>query len=92
MPEPTPKSDELRQVLSDTFGFDAPDYIRISKCVPAPIGCEGDATQFRDAISEQEYRVTGLCQVCQDKIFAAISPDVPGFIPPWVIEQDRLRE
>mgnify|MGYP001570715219 CR=1 FL=1 len=25
---------------------------------------------FRDAVSEREFRITGLCQPCQDEVFA----------------------
>ena len=31
-------------------------------------GC-GEATTFRDALSEKEYRISGMCQQCQDKTF-----------------------
>ena len=26
--------------------------------------------EFTDALSEREYQISGLCQSCQDKIFA----------------------
>lgn len=38
-------------------------------CVPAPIGCGKPATGFRDALSAKEYRISGLCQGCQDAVF-----------------------
>jgi hypothetical protein len=31
--------------------------------------CGGEATQFRNEISRREYRISGFCQVCQDKTF-----------------------
>jgi len=31
--------------------------------------CDGRATQFRDALSEDEYRISGMCQCCQDNVF-----------------------
>lgn len=31
--------------------------------------CGKPATQFRDAISQREYKISGLCQQCQDKVF-----------------------
>ena len=40
-------------------------------CVPKPIGCGQQVTSFRDATSEREYTISGLCQQCQDKIFGA---------------------
>ena len=31
--------------------------------------CGGKATTFKNAISEKEYTLSGMCQCCQDKIF-----------------------
>jgi len=31
--------------------------------------CGGDASTFKDSISQKEYRISGFCQVCQDKTF-----------------------
>ena len=31
--------------------------------------CEGQASTFRDALSEDEYRISGMCQCCQDEVF-----------------------
>lgn len=33
--------------------------------------CKGDITagEFRDALSIREYRISGLCQKCQDQVF-----------------------
>ncbi len=28
-----------------------------------------DATTFRDALSLEEFRISGLCQQCQDEVF-----------------------
>jgi hypothetical protein len=28
-----------------------------------------EKTEFRDEISRQEFKISGLCQACQDKIF-----------------------
>lgn len=38
-------------------------------CVKPPFGCGQPVGEFRDALSEKEYRVSGLCQKCQDEIF-----------------------
>lgn len=43
--------------------------IRNDVCVPAPIGCGGPATDFKDEVSRREYTISGLCQKCQDSIF-----------------------
>ena len=39
---------------------------RDNKCVT----CGGDATEFRDAISEKEYQISKMCQTCQDSVFS----------------------
>jgi hypothetical protein len=31
--------------------------------------CEEPVIGFRDKKSEKEYRISGLCQKCQDKVF-----------------------
>lgn len=31
--------------------------------------CGGRADTFRDAISEREYGISGLCNPCQDRVF-----------------------
>lgn len=44
--------------------------IRESRCADAPIGCGEIVTpaQFRDDASRDEYRITALCQQCQDRV------------------------
>ena len=32
--------------------------------------CGQPPGDFRDALSEREFTITGLCQVCQDEVFA----------------------
>ena len=44
------------------------EAIGTNRCVPVPIGCGGPAIDFRDATSGKEYRISGLCQKCQDII------------------------
>ncbi len=65
--EPTKKSSEMEQFLNNTFG--RTDAIVADKCVPPPMGCGQPATNFKDQLSEKEYRISGLCQNCQDSIF-----------------------
>lgn len=67
MAEPTPKAPELEMMFEAFSGRTT--SIRADVCIPAPIGCGGPATDFRDDISRTEYRISGLCQSCQDKIF-----------------------
>ena len=37
--------------------------------------CEENAGDFRDEVSKIEYRVSGLCQTCQDKTFKEDMPN-----------------
>lgn len=32
--------------------------------------CGSDDKNFRDAVSKKEHAITGICQPCQDKVFA----------------------
>lgn len=32
--------------------------------------CKGPAKNFRDALSLKEYNISGMCQKCQDEVFA----------------------
>lgn len=40
-----------------------------NRCMPAPIGCGEPAEHFDDETSRREYRISGLCQKCQNAIF-----------------------
>jgi hypothetical protein len=31
--------------------------------------CGGPIDKFRDDLSEREYRISGMCQLCQDEVF-----------------------
>lgn len=67
MAEPTKKAPEIEQLLESTAGRTT--AIRSDVCIPPPIGCGGPAADFRDELSAREYRISGLCQNCQDEIF-----------------------
>ena len=41
------------------------------RCLDSPVGCGKPATEFKDSLSWKEYRISGLCQSCQDKVFHA---------------------
>jgi hypothetical protein len=34
------------------------------------ISCGTDANHFRDELSQKEYRISRMCQGCQDKVFS----------------------
>lgn len=66
---PSEKSPEMESLLHALFGFDRRDSIGTDTCVPEPIGCGGEAVDFRNDVSRKEFTISGLCQNCQDKIF-----------------------
>jgi len=35
------------------------------------VTCSGEATEFRDALSQKEYTISAMCQTCQDEVFGA---------------------
>lgn len=37
--------------------------------------CGGDASVFRDLLSRKEYGTSGMCQDCQDDVFAGAKPE-----------------
>ena len=45
-------------------------YTLAGRCVPAPFGCGKEVTGFRDDLSRREFGISGLCQECQDQVFA----------------------
>jgi len=61
----------MEQEITRIFGHDRRAEIQANRCVPAPVGCGGPATEFRDALSAKEYTISGLCQKCQDSVFGA---------------------
>lgn len=40
-------------------------------CMPPPLGCGKKVTGFRDELSAREYKISGLCQKCQDEMFGS---------------------
>lgn len=41
----------------------------LAKAVNGCVSCGKPVTTFRDKRSEREYKISGLCQECQDKVF-----------------------
>jgi len=64
--EPTQKSPGIEHFITETFG-DRRATIQADKCM----SCGNPATDFRNDISRREYRISGLCQMCQDGVFGA---------------------
>lgn len=65
--KPSEKSKEMTQFLELMAGRDTSIYNK--SCVNPPFGCGQLITSFRDELSKREYKISGLCQKCQDKIF-----------------------
>jgi len=69
MATPSKKTEGIENLLDSTLGASRRETIISNRCVPAPIGCGGPATEFKDECSKREYTISGLCQKCQDSIF-----------------------
>ena len=65
--KPTQKSSAFERLLESMT--ERTTAITTKTCVRAPIGCGKPIIGFKDARSQREYRISGLCQACQDAIF-----------------------
>jgi len=63
--EPSCKSAAIDLMLSNLAGKSREIQIASNLCMT----CPGEANSFRDKLSEQEYTISGMCQICQDQIF-----------------------
>jgi hypothetical protein len=52
-----------------------PVAISTGHCVSPPMGCGRKVGGFTDAISAKEYAITGMCQGCQDRLYAEMEED-----------------
>ena len=64
MAHPTKKHPQIENYLESKFGRTT--AITTDTCV----FCKEPANEFKNEISEKEYRISGLCQKCQDEVFA----------------------
>ncbi len=55
----------LDNVALNHFGVTRTAAISQDICVM----CKKPATEFADALSQKEYTISGLCQVCQNDVF-----------------------
>lgn len=79
-----PMSDFRRAVLG---GDTVDEARREDRCIQEPTGCGRllsetikveerlGYTWFRDPTSNSEYKITGMCQACQDKVFSPPSQE-----------------
>ena len=63
--EPSCKSPAIDLMLSNLAGKSREIQIASNLCMT----CPGEANSFRDTLSEKEYTISGMCQMCQDQIF-----------------------
>tara|TARA_Y100001933_G_C18986459_1_gene558681 strand:- start:1569 stop:1823 length:255 start_codon:yes stop_codon:yes gene_type:complete len=66
-PIPTIKSEQIDDLFKSLYGVDRKTSIVNRTCV----SCEAEVSEegFRDEVSLREFHISGLCQVCQDKVF-----------------------
>ena len=65
MKETTQKSVGIEKTLTAITGRDRRVCVRSSVCAT----CGGDASKFKDPLSEKEFTISGMCQKCQDSVF-----------------------
>ena len=63
--KPTPKAPAIDEFLTNVLGVSRQQVITRSKCA----FCQDPDLKFRDEASKKEYRISGICQKCQDKFF-----------------------
>lgn len=40
------------------------------------VTCGDPIGKFKDEVSQREYRISGMCQECQDEVFTEVSEDL----------------
>ena len=64
--EESPQMEEMLDYFTGvTFGRSRKRCIESDVCV----SCGGEAKEFKDDLSRKEFTISGMCQVCQDKVF-----------------------
>ena len=66
---------ELRPVDQIFPDAHRPVAIATGTCVSPPFGCGQKVAGFSDEASAREYKITGMCQACQDKLYADTAED-----------------
>jgi hypothetical protein len=67
-PLPSIKSEKIDELFKNLYGVDRKTSIISCTCVScSTTGITENA--FRDDTSLREFHISGLCQMCQDKIF-----------------------
>ena len=63
--EPTSKAPSIDLLISRLMGKSREIQIASNLCMT----CDKEAIAFKDALSEKEYSISGMCQDCQDATF-----------------------
>jgi len=63
--KPTEKDPEIEKVLTRISGMSRQEAMDNCICPT----CRKPLTGFRNRISEKEFRISGMCQKCQDSVF-----------------------
>ena len=63
--KPTTKAPEVEALITSITGVDRRSTIIKNSCA----FCKTPNLNFRDELSSKEYRISGLCQNCQDSVF-----------------------
>lgn len=72
MATPTDKDTGIDNLLKSVLGIsllgeENPRRNAIENAVC--VFCHEPATTFKDALSEKEFTISGICQICQDELF-----------------------
>lgn len=59
------KNSDVEAMLSELTGVSRIGAVAEASCVT----CSGEASSFRDSLSQKEYTISGMCQSCQDSVF-----------------------
>jgi len=62
---PTEKSKEIEDLLTNMAGISRQEAAEKNICT----WCKNPITEFKDKLSKKEYRISGMCQKCQDDTF-----------------------
>tara|TARA_R110002051_G_C8561763_1_gene474305 strand:+ start:271 stop:495 length:225 start_codon:yes stop_codon:yes gene_type:complete len=67
-PNPSEKSVGIDNAITSIFGINRRESIELKECVFCSTEVELDS--FKDEVSLKEFHISGICQDCQDKVFA----------------------
>jgi hypothetical protein len=63
--KPSEKSEGIDKAISSFSGKDRKEVITGGQCAL----CDNPNTDFRNEKSIREYKISGMCQDCQDRVF-----------------------